>query len=359
MKAFLKYALGALGLIVLVVALFVLWVSWRSGALATYESRFAGTCTPVTGPASSEDIVIDRETGLVYLSAVFRVEDERQGPSERGTIAIYDLKTGGRTFTAEPLGQLEDFRPHGLSLYRGSDGGKRLFVINHLYDGGEAIEIFDLDEAGAPVHAETITGEFLTAPNNLAAVGPRQFYVANDSRAHSQFVQNMDRSFGLNRFPLAYYDGQTMRAVVRNGPSGGGIAVSPDGRYVYLAATSKKEILIYDRDMQTGDLGFLAGVDVGIGVDNLDVASDGAVWAAGHPNFFALAGHFMSGFETPSPSQVFRVPMTGGEAGAPEDVYLDAGDTYSASSVAAVYNGKMLIGSITETKIMSCDLPAA
>lgn len=355
----LKYGLGTLGVLVLVIGLFVLWVSWRAGALASYEPHFAGTCEPVTGPASSEDFVIDRDTGLVYLSAVFRVGNEPEGASERGTIAIYDLNYGAVTFSAKPLGQLEDFRPHGVSLYKDESGNKRLFVINHLHDDGESIEIFDLDETGAPIHAETITGDYLTAPNNLVAVGPRQFYVANDSRSESQFVQQMDRTFGLSRFPVAYYDGKTMRAVVPNGPSGGGIAASADGTQVYLAATSKRAIQVYDRDPDTGDLTLRSSVDVGIGVDNLDVAADGAVWTAGHPNFFALAGHFMSGFENPSPSQVFRVPISNGDPGEPEDVYLDLGDTYSASSVAAVYKDKMLIGSITETKFMYCDLPAS
>ncbi len=355
----LKYGLGTLGGLILVIGLFVLWVSWRAGALVSYEPHFAGTCAPVTGPASAEDFVIDRDTGLVYLSAVFRVGAESESASERGTIAIYDLSSGVLCFDAAPLGQLEDFRPHGVSLYKDETGKKRLFVINHLHDDGETIEIFDLDETGDPVHAETIVGEFLTAPNNLVAVGPRQFYVANDSRSESQFVQQMDRIFSLSRFPLAYYDGQTMRAVVPNGPSGGGISASADRAQVYLAATSKRAIQIYDRDLDTGALTFRSSVHVGIGVDNLDVAADGSVWTAGHPNFFALAGHFMSGYENPSPSQVFRVPITNGDAGAPEDVYLDSGETYSASSVAAVYKDKMLIGSITETKIMSCDLPTS
>ncbi len=356
---FVKYGLGTLGVLIVLVGLLVVAALWQYGAFASYEPHFAGTCEEVTGPGRSEDFVIDRDTGLVYLSAAFRPGEEPEGPSERGTISIYDLNASAPTFAAEPLGQLEDFRPHGISLYKDKNGNKRLFVINHLYDGAEAIEIFNLDESGAPIHAETITGEFLTAPNNLVAVGTRQFYVANDSRSASQFVQNMDRTFGLDRFPLAYFDGETMRAAVPEGPAGGGIAASTDGSQVYLAATSKRAIQIYDRDLDTGDLTYRTSSDVGIGVDNLDVASDGAIWTAGHPNFFALMQHFISGFESPSPSQVFRVPMIDGEPGLPEDIYLDLGDTYSASSVAAVYQDKMLIGSITEPKIMSCDLPAS
>ena len=354
----LKYGLYGIGGIILVFGLLIVGALWQYGAFASYEPHFAGTCQEVTGPARAEDFVIDRDTGLVYLSAAFQPGEEPEGPSERGTIAIYDLNEGASTFSAPLLGQLEDFRPHGISLYKDENGNKRLFVINHLYDGGEAIEIFDLDENGAPVHSETVTGALLTAPNNLVAVGPRQFYVANDSRSASQFVQNMDRTFGLNRFPLAYYDGETMRAAVPEGPSGGGIAASADGTQVYLAATSFRSINVYDRDLASGDLTFRETIDVGIGVDNLDVAPDGAVWTAGHPNFFALMQHFISGFESPSPSQVFRIPIANGVSGAPEDIYLDLGDTYSASSVAAVYQGKMLIGSITESKIMSCDLPS-
>ena len=124
-----------------------------------------------------------------------------------------------------------------------------------------------------------------------------------------------------------------------------------------MAFTTDHVVGIYDRDQTSGDITFRTSVDVGMGVDNLDVAADGSIWAAGHPKSITLAQHFMSGGKTPSPSQVSRIPMTDGDPGAREDIYFDTGEELSASAVAATYGGKMLVGSITAKNFLLCDLP--
>ena len=161
--------------------------------------------------------------------------------------------------------------------------------------------------------------------------------------------------FGTGAFPLAYYDGQTMRAVVDGAPSGGGIASAKDGSQIYYAATSKKAVLIYDRESSTGDLTFRTSVDVGMGADNIRVAEDGALWVAGHPKSMALGMHFASGGVDPSPSQVFRIPMNNGDPGPAEEIYTNLGDQISASAVAAPYKGQFLVGSITAKKFLICN----
>jgi len=356
MKAFFKWTGIVLGTLIVLIGVIVLVSLVNAGVFNTLEPKVAGACRDVTGNGSAEDIVIDRDTGLAYISAFDRLgAQSREGLT--GTISIYDLNRPVDRFEMRSLPEPLGLHPHGISLYK-DDTYKRLFVINHAANDQEIIEIFDVNDDGSLTYVEGVTGPYLTAPNGIIAVGPRQFYIANDSRGASAFGQFLDRTFGIGSFPLAYYDGVSFRAVIEEAPSGGGIGANADGTQIYFSATSKKSVLIYDRDLATGDLTLRTEVDVGMGVDNIDVAEDGAIWVAGHPNSMALGMHFASGGEDPAPSQVFRIPMSEtGEPLALEEIYTNLGEQISASAVAAVHNGQMLIGSITAKKMLICNLP--
>lgn len=356
MKAFFKWTGIVLGAVIVVMGVIVLVSLVNAGVFNTLEPKVAGACRDVPGNGSAEDIVIDRDTGLAYISAFDRLGAQlREGLT--GTISIYDLNRPTDRFEMRDLPEPLGLHPHGISLYK-DDNYKRLFVINHAANDQEIIEIFDVRDDGTLSYVEGVTGPYLPAPNGIVAVGPRQFYIANDSRGASAFGQFLDRTFGIGSFPLAYYDGQSFRAVIEDAPSGGGIGANADATQIYFSATSKKSVLIYDRDLSTGDLTLRTEVDVGMGADNIDVAEDGAIWVAGHPNSMALGMHFASGGEDPAPSQVFRIPMSeDGEPLALEEIYTNLGEQISASAVAASYNGQMLIGSITAKKMLICDLP--
>ena len=88
-------------------------------------------------------------------------------------------------------------------------------------------------------------------------------------------------------------------------------------------------------------------------VVSLLVAADSSLTVAGHANTMKLIMHFIKG--TPAPSQVLRViPDNDGNA-AIDEIYLNAGDGISASSVGATYGNKLLIGSITDRKLLVCE----
>ncbi len=356
MRAWLKYGLITLASLVAVLAVFVLWIYASGGGFKTIEHQFAGTCEPVTGPGSTEDIAIDRDTGLALLSTRIR-----PAPLEgaHGFIVLYNIASGAQSFQEALMPGPDDFTPHGISLFKDQNGNKRLFVINHRADDEESIEIYDMAADGRFTHVETIRDPLLTSPNNLVAVGPRQFYVANDAGASGGLSQMLDMSFGIGFLNLIYYDGQEMRVVDDGVSFGGGIAASADGSQIYVAFTTAHTIDVYDRDATSGDLNYRTSVDLDMSPDNIDVAEDGSLWVAGHPSSIALGKHFASRGQSASPSQVSRIPMADGDPGTPEDIYLDPGDELTASSVAATYNGKMLVGSITARKFLLCDLPEA
>lgn len=354
MRGWLKYGLITLAAIVGVFVVFGLVVYANGGGFKTIEHQFAGTCNPVTGPGSTEDILIDRDSGIAFLSTQLRPTPEE---GVRGYIALYDVASGAGSFQGDAMPGLDDFKPHGISLYKDANGNKRLFVINHRSNDEDTVELFDLGPEGSFSHVETIRDPLISSANNLVAVGSRQFYVANDFSALKGLRQFMDMSFGVGFLNLVYYNGETIRVVIDGVSSAGGIAVSADYSQLYVAFTTDQAVVIYDRDQASGDITYRTSVDVGMGVDNLDVAADGSIWVAGHPKSLALAQHFMSGGKEPSPSQVSRIPMTDGDPGAQEDIYFDTGEQLSASAVAATYGGKMLVGSITAKNFLLCDLP--
>ncbi|MGH8286935.1 MAG: hypothetical protein ACRETT_14390, partial [Steroidobacteraceae bacterium] len=88
----------------------------HNGLFKTLKPYFAGTCTPVPLAASAEDIRIDHDRGIAYLSYLDR-RAVAEGKARKGTVALLDLSVANPrprpALATEPAG----FRPHGLSLY--------------------------------------------------------------------------------------------------------------------------------------------------------------------------------------------------------------------------------------------------
>ena len=82
--------------------------------------------------------------------------------------------------------------------------------------------------------------------------------------------------------------------------------------------------------------------------------SDGTVWAAAHPKVLALIQHFGDATKL-APTQIFRLtPGDDVAATQVEQVYLNLGEEIAAGSVGTVVDRQLLIGSITERKLLRC-----
>jgi arylesterase/paraoxonase len=90
--------------------------------------------------------------------------------------------------------------------------------------------------------------------------------------------------------------------------------------------------------------------------DNLSIAEDGAIWIAAHPRPIQLIRHLKDPSEL-SPTQVIRVAADPQTEDRITEIYMNDGGEISAGSVAAVLEKRMLIGSLTEHKMMECTLP--
>jgi arylesterase/paraoxonase len=95
-------------------------------------------------------------------------------------------------------------------------------------------------------------------------------------------------------------------------------------------------------------------------VDNLDVDEEGNIWVAGHPKLLTYVKHSKEP-DHRAPSQVLRlVPESGSDDGETtfrvEEVYLDAGDELSASSIAARHESRLLIGAVFGDHFLDCQM---
>jgi arylesterase/paraoxonase len=350
-----KQLLKAIGILVLIAGLGTLYVLYRGGVFRPIEPHFAGVCESLPLEGSVEDITVDRERGIAYLSFLDRA-GLIKGEAVQGTVLRLDLNrlplAPGEALATKPA----HLRPHGLSLYRDGNGQRYLMAINHPVKRGsepELVEIFREVEPGRFAHQETITSPLFNSPNDLVAVGPRQFYVANDKTLKGGLAAGLQQ-LGIGASPLTWFDGQAARVVADDIASGGGINVSTDGNTLYVAETSAQRLRVLKRDPATGDITGEARIAVPTSPDNIDVAADESLTVAGHANTLKLIQHFING--SPAPSQVLRVIPDNGDKAAVDEIFLDDGSRISAGSVGVTYGDKLLIGSITARQLLVCEL---
>lgn len=331
-----KIILGALVALVVVSAVGL----WGYLRFAGNEPHFAGTCEALDLGESAEDMQVDRERGFAYLSLIDRAA-LAQGEAAQGWIGRLDLNAPTPAVEPALVDKPDHFRPHGVSLWVDASGQRSLFVINHPVERGvepELVELFREQEPGRFRHVRTFSDPLIASPNDLVAVGPEQFYIANDSMSE------------LTR--LVYVDDDSARAVAEDIASGGGINASADGRTLYVAETQGQTLRVLRRNPADGSVETVETIPLGTSPDNVDVADDGSLWIGAHSNVVALVMHFIMGAN--APSQVLRVALNG--ATEIEEIYLNRGDQISASSVGVTYGDKLLIGSITARKILVCTM---
>jgi arylesterase/paraoxonase len=320
----------------------------NAGQFKTLEPVSAGRCAGVTGAAGAEDLTIDRQHSVALVSSTDR-RALAAGSDVRGAIFAYDLRSRAlRDLTAGFSGE---FRPHGLSLYRGREG-TRLFVVNHT-TAGHSIEIFDWDGLELD-HLETVESELLVSPNDVVGVGLRQFYATNDHASVGGPSRILEEFLRLRRSTVVFFDGEKVSVAAQDIAYANGINVSPNGREIFVASTSRGTLHLYTRNVQSGDLHPNTTIELGTGLDNIEVDSHGMLWIGAHPKLLSFLAH-AGDEESLSPSQVLWVDPDVGFDPPVRDAFLDLGEDLSGSSVAAPWGSRLLIGSVFEEHFLDCE----
>lgn len=324
------------------------------GVFNNLEPLLVGECRRVDIAPGTEDVEIDEDARQVFVSTFERrgwYAGETAG-RPRGDIYLLDL--ADRTLTPQLVSENApaDFSPHGISLWRGPDGARRLFVVNHRADGTEAIEMFDVGDDGILFHTETVSFDAMYSPNDVVAVGNRQFYASNDRRYETGLVGVLELYGALPLTDVVYFDGVDGRSIARGLTYANGVAVSEDGAEIYVAETTKRRILAYTRDETTGALKVRTRWRVHTAPDNIDVAPDGALWIAGHSNTNKFLAHAKNP-DAIALSHVIRLDPNSGES---EDKFVSLNGEINASATGAASDDMLIVGAVFDSHVMVCPL---
>jgi hypothetical protein len=110
---------------------------------------------------------------------------------------------------------------------------------------------------------------------------------------------------------------------------------------------------VYARDLATGAVKLERTVPLDGAPDNVNVAEDGSVWLALHARTLAVARQFMDATKV-APTTIVRYDPAAAEGSRLTTIYMNLGEQISAGSVGASLGKRLLIGSITDRKVLLC-----
>jgi arylesterase / paraoxonase len=332
-----------------------------AGIFKEIHPHFGGTVIKINliEAAGPEDITIDQQSGIAYISTDDRRINTQSPGSIEGKIFVMNLSDSLPSLRNVTTASITDFHPHGISLWTNPDGRKYLFAINHRQKNpANVIERFEWRNDSL-IYLESIQDEnLMTSPNDVVAVGERSFYVTNDHGYSKKGIGRTLEDFLQRSISYVnYYDGTSFRKVASDIAYANGINHSSDNTKIFVTSTTGRKIYIYDRSPATGELTLNQIIDTKTGVDNIELDETGSLWIGCHPQMLKFVAHASDPAKF-SPSQVIKLSINSNGEYEQKEIFLNNGAAYSGSSVAAVYNNTLLIGSVFENSILYCILSA-
>ncbi|EAY29711.1 serum paraoxonase/arylesterase 2 [Microscilla marina] len=335
--------------------LLVIKTLYDAGVFKSIKPHFAGSEKVVKTAGGAEDIIINRQKEVAYLSVDKRRTTLAGKPTPTpGSIYYLDLKKPDAT----PVNMLPDFKrefhPHGMSYFRTSSGKELLFVVNHSkLNTHQTIEKFEIRDTQL-VYLESIQHNLMTSPNDVVAVGERQFYVTNDHRYLKGWLRTMEDYLKLPLGSVNFYDGKTMKVATSGIAYANGINISSNKKMIFVASPTNGEVIVYTRQPDH-TLELVETIKVHTGVDNIELDEKGHLWLGCHPKLFAFVAH-QKDSQKKSPSQVIEIIYQQEGIYEVKEVYLNNGNSLSGSSAAVAYKDHLLIGGVFDKKVLWCKM---
>lgn len=348
-----RITISAIVIIVAAACLFVLVRLQNLGAFHQSENMFSGQCKAIKGITGPEDIQLDKQRGIAYISAYDR-RAANEGVRVRGEIYLIDLKQADPVPVLLPTDIITEFQPHGISLFRVDSLTNSLLVINHRSDELHTVERFMHHPGEEFIHRETFTGDELISPNDITAIDERSFYFTNDGRSRKKFVLSRDTFLFRSTGSIGYYNGENFQIVKKNLYFPNGIAFDSATIKLYVTETISGLLKVYRIEEGKKNITKIFEQDIGTGVDNINTDREGNLWIARHPNLPALSRHMAESANT-SPSQILKLEQAG-KSFRVNLVFSDDGNQVSGASAAIFYKNRLLIGAAFDDNLLLCEL---
>jgi arylesterase / paraoxonase len=357
-RSALRYRLGFAAVVfTLIVAGFGLETLYVAGAFKTITPHFAGSCRKILGVVGAESMLTAADGRHVLISA----DDRRSALAKHpvpGGLWSYDPEEDAppRNLTPDAT---DSFHPHGIGFWPADEGaGGRLFVINHPDEGRVApgggrqtIEIYDWQEDGL-IHRRTLTDPLLVSPNAIVAAGPDSFYVTND-HAYRGLMRTLEDWLRLAASTVVYAEQGRFSPAAAGISFANGVALSPDGKHLYVASTLGRELLIFDRDPAQGALANRRTLALGTSPDNITRLADGTLLIGAHPQILKTLAA-ASDAETLAPSQVLDMRPRADGSYDVNEIFVDGGEALSASSGATLVGKHLLVATAFDDHFLDC-----
>ena len=288
----------------------------------------------------TEDFTIDYESEFMIIS-----QDDR-GAFKRNTKrtgGLYFMSLENDSFDFKKL-DTKEMLPHGISLFKIDSAKYQLLVVNHL--NGHAIEKFELYNGDSLVHIRSYSDPSIVSPNDVVALDEERFYFTNDHGYTSKMGLLAENYLGLSASNVILFDGNDFREVAGGIGYANGINISKD-RGQLLVASPRKFLLKYYDIGNDGSLRFNHDLDVGSGIDNIELDQNGDLWMGSHPNLLRFTAYAAGKKET-APSEVIKVS---GDSNV-ESLFENDGDLISASSVAVPFKEYVFVGTVMDEHLL-------
>ncbi|KAG8521674.1 Serum paraoxonase/lactonase 3, partial [Galemys pyrenaicus] len=276
-------------------------------------------------------------------------------PDEPGQIFLIDMNEQNVRAQVLPISGGFDkasFNPHGMSTFIDKDHTVYLYVVNHPHMES-TVEIFKFEEQQRSlIYLKTIKHELLKSVNDIVVLGPEQFYATRDRYFTNFFLLLIGRILDLHWTYVLFYSPSEVKVVAKGFNSANGITVSPDKKYIYVADVMDQNIHVMKKH-DNWDLTPLKVIQLSTLVDNLTVDRvTGDILAGCHPNAMKLMSYNP---EDPPGSEVLRIQNVFSEHPKISTLYANNGSVLQGSTVASLYQQKLLIGTIFH-KTLYCEL---
>jgi len=326
MNAYAKSGLTLAGVVLALALYFALRLALADGMFTPIDPVLP-VCGPIAqGLGGANDLESDPGHGAMFLSA---------------QSGLYRLALSNTAAAPVKLaGAPGDLHSVGISFYRDIDGNQTLMAIDRSAAGRYAVATFALSPDGTTLSQRLmIQGGLLVSPTDLAALSADRFYVGNDHSGRNAWVRFAEDDLLLPHADVILFNGRGLRDAVQRVASAHGVLATPDGRFLYVAANSGRQLLAFSIENFTGNLTQLQSLSLPARLEKISMDDKGNLIVAGRTK--------------PGSAQVFRIKL--GADGVPmsyETLFSDDGHTLSAANAAIVQGGHLIV--VGDNKILDC-----